>query len=133
MAMRDQGPPVAARLPLIALLGANTISLDGNQLTFIAIPWFILQMMGSPAKAGFAAACAALTSALAALFGGPLVHHTRGLAFWQILLLIVLGALLDAPAPGGGSRGSTRPPRPSGGWAACSARRARGCAEQAWH
>jgi len=116
-------PPVMARLPLIALLGANTISLVGNQLTFIASPWFILQTTGSPARAGFAAACAALASALTALFGGPLVdrwgyrrtsvaadlasglavglipllHGTVGLAFWQLVLLIVAGALLDAP------------------------------------
>ncbi len=116
-------PAAATRLPLIALLGANTIALVGNQLTFIAVPWFILQTMGSPARAGLAAACAALTGALAAFFGGPLVdrwgsrrtsvaadragglavglipllHGTIGLAFWQLVLLIVAGVLLDAP------------------------------------
>ena len=27
----------------------------------------------------------------------PLLYHTVGLAFWQLLVLVFLGALLDAP------------------------------------
>lgn len=123
----------ARKLPLIALLSANTISLVGNQLTYIAIPWFVLQTTGSAAKTGIAAFFTALPALLAAFFGGPLVdrwgykrtsviadlasgltvalvpllYHTIGLAFWQLLALAFLGALLDTP--GGTARDSLIP------------------------
>ena len=35
------------RLPLAALLAANAISIAGNMLTTLAIPWFVLQTTGS--------------------------------------------------------------------------------------
>lgn len=123
----------ARKIPLVALLSANTISLVGNQLTYIAIPWFVLQTTGSAAKTGIAAFFTALPALLAAFFGGPLVdrwgykrtgvvadlasgltvalvpllYHTVGLAFWQLLALTFLGALLDTP--GGTARDSLIP------------------------
>ncbi len=126
-------PVTARKIPLVALLSANTISLVGNQLTYIAIPWFVLQTTGSAAKTGVAAFFTALPALLAAFFGGPLVdrwgykrtsvvadlasgltvalvpllYHTVGLAFWQLLALTFLGALLDTP--GGTARDSLIP------------------------
>lgn len=40
------------RLPLFAMLGATALSMVGNVLTFVAIPWFVLQTTGSAAKVG---------------------------------------------------------------------------------
>ena len=40
----------ARRLPLGALLAGNVISLVGNMLTLVALPWFVLQTTGSPVR-----------------------------------------------------------------------------------
>jgi len=111
------------RVPLYGLLTANAISQTGNVLSYLAIPWFVLQVTGSPAKAGVTVATGALPVIVAGIFGGalvyrfgarrisvfsdlassvavllvPLLYHTIGLAFWQLLVLVFLGALLDAP------------------------------------
>ena len=111
------------RLPIFALLAANTISLAGSALTMIALPWFVLQTTGSAAMTGLAGFFVALPGFLAGIFGGtlvdrlgykrvsvvadlvsgiaialiPLLFNTVGLAFWQLLALIFLGALLEIP------------------------------------
>jgi predicted MFS family arabinose efflux permease len=111
------------RTPLLALYAANAISLAGNIMAFIAVPWFVLQMTGSPAQTGLAAFFSALPIVIAAFFGGtivdrlgyrrtsiladlssgitvaliPLLYHTVGLAFWQLLVLVFVGNFLDAP------------------------------------
>ncbi len=116
-------PAVSHRLPLLALLTANGISQVGNTLTQIAVLWFVLQTTGSATKAGFSAVFMALPFAIAGVFGGalvdrlgfkltsvlsdlasglaimaiPLLYHTVGLAFWQLLVLVFLGAVLDSP------------------------------------
>lgn len=110
-------------LPLLALLGANVISQIGNALTFIAIPWFVLTTTGSASQTGITVAAGAFPVIVAGIFGGavvdrlgykrasivsdlasglttlliPLLAQTVGLAFWQLLALVFLGALLDAP------------------------------------
>ena len=38
------------RMPLFALFAANTISFVGDALMLIAIPWFVLQTIGSAAR-----------------------------------------------------------------------------------
>jgi MFS family permease len=111
------------RTPLYALLGANSVSQVGNVLSFMAIPWFVLQVTGSPARAGITVASGALPVIVGGIFGGalvdrlgarrmsifadlassvavalvPLLYSTVGLAFWQLLVLVFLGALLDSP------------------------------------
>jgi hypothetical protein len=47
-----QGSPDRNPTPIYALLGASTISELGNVLTFVAVPWFVLQTTGSAAKTG---------------------------------------------------------------------------------
>lgn len=115
--------PAARQLPLLALLAANVISQIGNALTFIAIPWFVLTTTGSASQAGITVAAGAFPVIVAGVFGGavvdrlgyqrasvvsdlasglttlmiPLLSQTVGLAFWQLLTLVFLGALLDAP------------------------------------
>lgn len=121
---RTLGVPITAnRLPVYALMGANAVSLVGNQLSSLAIPWFVLVTTGSATKTGLVAFCTILPTVIAALLGGalvdrlgakrmsvvadllsgitvaviPLLYATVGLAFWQLLVLVFLGALLDAP------------------------------------
>ncbi|HLA01708.1 MAG TPA: MFS transporter [Aestuariivirga sp.] len=111
------------RLPIIVLFTANAISLTGNVLTTVAIPWFVLQTTGSPAKTGVTGFFSILPVVLAGFLGGvlvdrlgykrtsilsdlasgitvalvPLLHFTVGLEFWQLMVLVFLGAFLDAP------------------------------------
>jgi MFS family permease len=111
------------RTPVFALLIATTISEIGNAMTNLAIPWFVLATTGSATKTGITAFAGMAPTALASLFGGalvdrvgskrmsviadlmsgltvatvPLLYLTVGLSFWQLLVLVFLGALLDAP------------------------------------
>jgi MFS family permease len=111
------------RLPLVALLVADAVSLSGNAMGFVAIPWFVLETTGSAALTGLVAALTFAPTVLATFFGGaivdrlgfrrtsvladvasgvtvaaiPLVHLTVGIEFWQLLVLVFLGALFDAP------------------------------------
>lgn len=110
-------------VPVAGLLAANLISGIGNAITMLAIPWFVLVTTGSASRAGIAVAAGAIPIVIAGIFGGavvdrlgykpssivadlasgltvmaiPLLHATVGLAFWQLLALVFLGALLDVP------------------------------------
>lgn len=111
------------RTPLLALLAAQLLSLGGNQITAIALPWFVLSQSGSAAQTGLTAFFGTVPLILGALFGGlvidqigqkrasigadiasglcvaalPLLHATLGLELWMIFGLVFLGALLDVP------------------------------------
>jgi MFS family permease len=111
------------RAPLYALYGADAISLSGNAVAQVAIPWFVLTTTGSAALTGLVVFFNFLPIVLAAFFGGvvvdrlgfraasvvadlasaaavaaiPLLHSTVGLELWQLMALVFLGALLDAP------------------------------------
>lgn len=118
------GEPSARRgLPIYVLLIANAVSMVGNQLTALAVPWFVLSTTGSPVQTGLTAFFSILPVVLAAFFGGaivdrlgykragivadlasgatvaliPLLHGLGLLPFWLLLALVFLGALLDAP------------------------------------
>jgi MFS family permease len=116
-------PPIQNKVPLFALLGANTVSLLGSQLTLVAIPWFVLLTTGSATRTGIVAFCEIVPMIIASFFGGalvdrfghrrtsilsdvisgltviliPLLHSTVGLAFWQLLILVFCGALFNVP------------------------------------
>lgn len=120
-------------LPLYSLFLANAISLVGNVITMIAIPWFVLQTTGSAAKTGITGFFSILPVVLAGFLGGaivdrlgykrtsiisdlasgvtvaliPILHFTIGLEFWQLMALVFLGALLDTP--GGTARAALLP------------------------
>ena len=111
------------RAPLYALYGADAISLSGNAVAQVAIPWFVLTTTGSAALTGLVVFFNFLPIVLAAFFGGvvvdrlgfratsvvadlassgavaaiPLLHSTVGLELWQLMALVFVGALLDAP------------------------------------
>lgn len=115
---------LGSRVPLYGLVVANAVSLLGNTIAAVAIPWFILVTTGSAARMGVAAFFTTVPLALGALFGGvvadrvgartasvvgdllsgialagiPLLHGAGALEFWHVLVLGFLGALFDAPA-----------------------------------
>ncbi|MFE0178704.1 MFS transporter [Streptomyces sp. NPDC059002] len=63
------------RRPLTAVLSANLLSTTGNCLTYMGVPWFVLQSTGSAAKVGTVAFCTLLPVVLAALVGGPVIDR----------------------------------------------------------
>jgi len=63
------------RRPLTAVLAANLVSITGNCLTYMGVPWFVLQSTGSAAKVGIVAFCTLLPVVLAALVGGPVIDR----------------------------------------------------------
>lgn len=122
-----------ARLPLLGLLAATALSITGNSIVALAVPWLVLERTGSAALAGVAGAAAVVPIVLSALFGGalidrlgrrfcsvasdilsalavaalPLLDATLGLAIGPLLVLVALGALFDSP--GAAARESLRP------------------------
>ena len=58
---------------LLALLAAELVSRAGSQMTFLALPWFVLVTTGSPAKMGIVLAVELLPTALLGVPGGALV------------------------------------------------------------
>jgi MFS family permease len=111
------------RVPILALFTANAISMVGNMFAAIAIPWYVLQTTGSAEQTGITGFFNVLPIVLAGLFGGtfidragykgasiisdlssgvavaliPILFSTIGLPFWGLMVLVFLGALLDAP------------------------------------
>jgi MFS family permease len=130
--MIDNTAPKSRR-PLIALLTANAISLAGNQITTLAIPWYVLATGGSATDVGLVGFFTILPIVMAGFLGGgivdrfgrkrisiiadlvsgstvaliPLLHETIGLSLWQLIVIVFFGALLDAP--GGNARQSILP------------------------
>jgi MFS family permease len=113
----------ASSLPIRALMLGGLISSIGNQITALAVPWFVLETTGSASKTGLAAAAAMIPLILSVFFGGtvvdrmqqkhlsifsdlmscltvaavPLLYHTIGLNFITLLALMFLGAIFDGP------------------------------------
>lgn len=111
------------RRAIYILFAANAISLVGNQLTLIAIPWFVLETTGSAVQTGLTAFANILPIIIAGFFGGtivdrlgykrtsivadiasgvtvalvPLLFGLGLLPFWLLLVIVFLSSLLDAP------------------------------------
>ncbi len=120
----EEQKPQQRAWPVYALFLGNTISYAGDILTLLAIPWFVLQTTGSVVQTGITGFFSTLPMVLSAFFGSalidrlgykrtsvigdvlngltvmliPLLYHTIGLAFWQLLALVFLGGLLRSPA-----------------------------------
>ena len=110
-------------LPIRVLLFTSLVSMLGNQLTGLAVPWFVLETTGSASKTGITAAVTVIPVIIATFFGGalvdrtgyrglsvfsdlasavtlaavPLFYLTTGLSFPGLLVLMFLGAIFDAP------------------------------------
>jgi MFS family permease len=121
------------RRPISTLVATNFVSLFSNQLTAIAVPWFVLEFTGSATRTGLTAAATLLPSILMAFFGGavvdrmsarrmsifsdvmsgltvamvPLLYLLDALSFPLLLLLMFLGAVFDSP--GSTARGTMTP------------------------
>ena len=120
-------PPAPARRdrrPVTALLAASILAQLGRQLSLVALPWFVLTTTGSAAKAGLVGFVVFLPGLAVGIFGGalidrlgyrrvgilanlvsafgivlvPLTYVTVGLQFWQLLLFVFIGSLLEIPA-----------------------------------
>ncbi len=120
-------------IPIYSLFIANAISLVGNVFSAIAIPWYVLQTTGSATRMGITGFFTILPVVIAGFLGGtlidrlgfkrtsiisdlasglttaliPLIHFTIGLEFWQLMVFVFLGALLDSP--GGTAREALLP------------------------
>jgi predicted MFS family arabinose efflux permease len=107
---------------LTLLVAGNAVSMTGNVIMTVAVPWLVLTMTGSAAVAGgvvFAGVASATvgglaagrvvdaigavrTSAAADLLSGlavaplPVLLWVGALQIWQVVLLTVLGTLADA-------------------------------------
>jgi MFS family permease len=117
-----QKAATADRKPIIALLGANAISQVGNSMTIVAGAWFVLETTGSAAKVGLVSAALGVGAVVPAVLGGPLVDrmgfrrasvladvasaatvaaipllYLAGiLAFWHLVVLVLLLSSLNA-------------------------------------
>lgn len=115
--------PKRRRAPMLGVIAASGSSLFGNSVAAVALPWLVLDMTGSAAWTGVAAAAGMLPLILGSFFGGALIdrfgarpvavsadlvsaasmalivwlagHQWLGLA--TLLALIALGALFDGP------------------------------------
>ena len=111
------------RAPLHSLFVADAVSLVGNAVAQLAIPWYVLVTTGSAALTGLAVFFNFVPIVIAGFFGGvivdrlgfrttsvvadlasalavaaiPALHVTVGIELWQLMALVFLGALLDAP------------------------------------
>jgi MFS family permease len=112
---------VIRQRPLVALITAEVVSSLGSQMTFLALPWFVLVTTGSPARMGVVLAVQLLPVALFGIPSGALVGrlgarrtmvigdfarvplmasipllHTAGLLTFPLLLVLVfaLGCFL---------------------------------------
>lgn len=135
-----QAPAVTASLfsrekrPVTSMVTTTFLSAIGNQMTSIAVPWFVLTLTGSAAQTGLTAAVTLLPSVFMSFFGGaiadrmnaralsvfadvmsgvtvalvPLLYLLDALSFPLLLLLMFLGAVFDTP---GGTARSTMLPR----------------------
>jgi MFS family permease len=105
------------------LLIATLLSVAGDGITQIGLPWFVLMSTGSPGKAGIVALCTMLPAAVGSLLGGavvdrggarrvsvisdaacamvvmtvPALQLTGALHFWELCALMALAGLLHAP------------------------------------
>ena len=115
--------PARRRMPLYALYTADAISLTGNAVAQIAIPWYVLTTTGSATLTALVVFFNFVPIVLAAFFGGvvvdrlgfraasivadlassaavaaiPLLAASVGVEIWQLMILVFAGALLDAP------------------------------------
>lgn len=111
------------RRPLTVLLGTGFLSLISNQLTSLAVPWFVLVLTGSATKMGITAAATMLPSVVMMFLGGAIADRTNErrlsafadvlsgvtvalvpllfaldyLTFEWLLVLMVAGAIFDTP------------------------------------
>jgi MFS family permease len=129
-----QSTSLRSQWPIIALWTSSLVSIVGNTLTAIAVPWFVLETTGSASRTGVTAAVTVMPLIISMFLGGalvdrvsykglslvsdllsavtvaaiPVLYFTSGLSFTGLLVLMFLGAMLDGP--GGTARMAMIPP-----------------------
>jgi MFS family permease len=109
--------------PLGVLLGATLLSVAGDGLTQVGVPWLVLLTTGSAGKAGIVALCTMLPATVSSLAGGTLIDRAGArsvsvisdaaccaavgtipvlqiagvLRFWELCALMAATGLLNAP------------------------------------
>jgi MFS family permease len=117
---------VLRSVALRALLVAEVISTTGSQMTWLALPWFVLITTGSPARMSFVVSAELGGYILLGIPGGsaitrfgarrtmlfcdamrgplmlaiPLLHNAGLLSFWLLLLIAATEGALGAPYGG---------------------------------
>lgn len=56
-------------------MAANIVSVTGDSLTLMAVPWFVLQSTGSAGRAGVVASCTVLPAVASAVWSGPIIDR----------------------------------------------------------
>lgn len=118
--------PARSRRPAVGLLLADGMSVTGNSIVTVAIPWLVLERTGNAALAGLVAAASLGPLAISAFLGGaiidrfghkrssvvsdllsaaavaaiPVVDSTIGLEIWGLIILVAIGAMFDGPGMG---------------------------------
>jgi predicted MFS family arabinose efflux permease len=72
------------RRPVVALLAAEVVSTTGSQMTWLALPWFVLVTTGSATRMSFVVAAELIGLAALGLPGGALL---RRLGAWRTMVL----------------------------------------------
>lgn len=111
------------RLPLYALLAANTLSFIAEAVAMVAIPWFVYELTGSAARVGLVGFFTVLPRVIAVFLGGqlvdrigfrtssvasdvlsglsvcgiPILYATGNLTFAWLVVLVIIGAVFDGP------------------------------------
>jgi MFS family permease len=106
-----------------SFLFGNAVSMVGNALVLVALPWFVIETTGSAARTGMIGMISALPALTAGILGGvlvdrfggrrmsvisdlisgvavaliPFLYQTTGLSFWTLMLLVFIGAAFDIP------------------------------------
>lgn len=119
---QDASSP-AQRVPIYALLAANTLSYIAETIAMVAIPWFVLNLTGSYAQMGIVGFFTVLPRVIAVFLGGqlvdrigfrtssvasdllsgisvcgiPILYATGNLTFTWLIVLVIVGAVFDGP------------------------------------
>jgi MFS family permease len=112
-----------SRIPISALLTANTLSFMAEAIAMVAIPWFVFDLTGSYAAMGVVGFATFLPRVVATFLGGqvvdrigfrtasiasdvlsglsvcgiPLLAATGNLTFSWLIVLVIAGAFFDGP------------------------------------
>ncbi len=116
-------PQPSVKLSVSVFLASNGLSILGNIMTLVALPWFVLQSTGSAGQTGITGMAFALPAVLAGIFGGvlvdryggrsiaifsdiisglsvaliPLFYQSFALPFWLFLGFTFASAIFDVP------------------------------------
>lgn len=91
MARLTNGERPLRQRPIVALISAQVISSLGSQMTFLALPWFVLKTTGSPTRMGVVLAAELAPIAVLGIPSGALI------ARWGARRTMLVADLARAP------------------------------------